>query len=102
MANQFYKIYTWNGYDPNVDWSTTPNGKPINIQGDRSRSTFNHLDATLKYRLKKKIAISTGIDFYWRSTYYNDLQIRDGGGLVSYPKVYSKQIGAHLMLTYIL
>jgi hypothetical protein len=102
MANQFYKIYTWNGYDPNVDWSTTPNGKPINIQGDRSRSTFNHLDATLKYRLMKKIAISTGVDFYWRSTYYNDLQIRDGGGLVSYPKVYSKQIGAHLMLTYTL
>jgi hypothetical protein len=102
MANQFYKIYTWNGYDPNVDWSTTPNGKPINIQGDRSRSTFNHLEATLKYRLMKKIAISTGVDFYWRSTYYNDLQIRDGGGLVSYPRVYSKQIGVHLMLTYIL
>jgi hypothetical protein len=102
MANQFYKIYTWNGYDSNVDWSTTPNDKPINIQGDRSRSTFNHFEATLKYRLMKKIAISTGVDFYWRSTYYNDLQIRDGGGLVSYPTVYSKQIGAHLMLTYIL
>jgi hypothetical protein len=102
MANQFYKIYTWIGYDPNVDWSTTPDGKPIDIQGDRSRSTFNHLNATLKYRLMKKIALSTGVDFYWRSTYYNDLLLRDGGALVSYPTVYSKQIGTHLMLTYIL
>jgi hypothetical protein len=102
MANQFYKIYTWNGYDSNVDWSTTPDGKPVNIQGDRSNSTFNHLEATLKFRMWKMLYLSTGVDLYWRSTYYNDLQIRDGGGLVSYPKVYSKQIGAHLMLSYIL
>jgi hypothetical protein len=86
----------------NVDWSTTPDGKPVNIQGDRSNSTFNHLEATLKFRMWKMLYLSTGVDLYWRSTYYNDLQIRDGGGLVSYPKVYSKQIGAHLMLSYIL
>lgn len=102
LSNRFYKVYTWKGYDQNYDWSTTPEGKPVNIQGDKSTSTFNHLDATLKLRLWKRLYLSAGADFYWRTTSYEDLEIRAWGGWTVYPRVHSKQIGAHVMLTYIL
>lgn len=102
LANQYYKIYTWNGYDPNADWSTTPEGKPVNIQGDKSRSSFNHLEAALKYRIWKRLHLSAGMDFYWRSTRYTDMQVTEGRVVTMYPRVESKQIGAHLMLTYVL
>ncbi len=102
IADQLYKVYTWKGYDQNADWSTTPDGKPVNIQGDKSTSTFNHLEASLKYRLWKRLYLTAGADFYWRTTSYKDLQIRAGGGLTVGPRVHSKQIGAHLMLTYVL
>jgi len=98
IANQFYKVYTWSGYDQNADWSTTPEGKPVNIQGDKSTSTFNHLEATLKYRLWKRLYLSAGVDFYWRTTSYKALYISNTVG----PIIHSKQIGAHLMLSYIL
>lgn len=102
VANQFYKVYTWKGYDQNFDWSTTPEGTPVNIQGDKSNSMFNHLEASLKYRLWKRLYLSAGADFYWRTTSYEDLEIRAGGGWTVGPIVYSKQIGAHVMLTYVL
>lgn len=102
LANQFYKVYTWKGYDQKFDWSTTPEGKPVNIQGDKSNSSFNHLEASLKCRLWKRLYLSAGADFYWRTTSYEDLEIRAGGGWAVGPRVHSKQIGAHVMLTYVL
>lgn len=92
VANQFYKIYTRTGYDANVDWSTTPDGKPVNIQGDSSTATFNHLETALKYRIWKRLYLSAGMDFYWRTTRYHDMSINN-----VWP---SKQIGTHIMLTY--
>ncbi len=91
VANQFYKIYTRTGYDANVDWSTTPDGKPVNIQGDASTATFNHLETALKYRIWKRLYLSAGMDFYWRTTRYHDMSIN------VWP---SKQIGTHIMLSY--
>ena len=102
LANQYYKVYTWKGYDQKFDWSTTPEGKPVNIQGDKSNSSFNHLEASLKYRLWKGLYLSAGADFYWRTTSYEDLEIRAWGGWTVYPRVHSKQIGVHVMLTYVL
>ncbi|MDO4334247.1 MAG: DUF3943 domain-containing protein [Bacteroidales bacterium] len=102
LANQYYKVYTWKGYDQKFDWSTTPEGKSVNIQGDKSNSTFNHLEASLKYRLWERLFISAGADFYWRTTSYEDLEIRAWGGWTVYPILHSKQIGAHVMLTYVL
>lgn len=101
VANQLYKVYTWNGYDPNFDWSSTPEGKPVDVQGDRSNATFNHLEATLKYRIHRRFYLTAGVDFYWRTTNYDGLRISDGGS-VYHPSIQSKQIGAHLMLTYVL
>ena len=96
LADQFYKVYTWNGYDPNFDWSTTPDGKPVNVQGDSSNSTFNHFEASLSYRLWEKLYLSGGFDMYVRNTHYDGLAV-DG----SYnPRIESKQLGFHLMLMY--
>lgn len=49
----------------NFDWSTTPEVKPVNIQDDKSNSTFNHSDATLKFRLWERLYLSADADFYW-------------------------------------
>lgn len=94
-ANQFYKIYTWKGYDADFDWSLTPAGKPVNIQGDNSVATFNHLEAQVNYRLWQRLYLTAGVDFYTRHTIYR-MTIDNN----TYPSIESKQIGVHLMLTY--
>lgn len=100
IANQFYKIYTWSGYDANYDWSLTPEGKPVDVQGDASHSLFNHLEASVNYRLWKRLFLTSGIDFYLRRTEYTDMSICMGNTTISSPIVRSKQLGFHLMLTY--
>ena len=99
LANQFYRIYTWNGYDPNFDWSLTPEGKPVNIQGDNSTSSFNHFEASVNCRIWKRLYLTGGIDVYSRSTTYN-MNVALGNASTSNPIINSKQLGFHLMLTY--
>ena len=100
IANQFYKIYTWSGYDANYDWSLTPEGKPVDVQGDASHSSFNHLEASVNYRLWKRLFLTGGIDFYSRRTEYTDMSLRMDNSIISSPIVQSKQLSFHLMLTY--
>ena len=100
LANQFYKIYTWNGYDSDFDWSTTPEGKPVNVQGDSSNSSFNHFEASFSYDIWKRLYFTAGFDMYIRNTNYDGLTIRDGGTSTISPHIESKQLGFHLMLTY--
>ena len=100
LANQFYKIYTWNGYDVNYDWSLTPEGKPVDVQGDASHSSFNHLEASASYRLWKRLYLTGGIDYYSRKTEYNGMSIRIDHTTYISPIIHSKQLGCHLMLTY--
>lgn len=100
LANQFYKIYTWNGYDANYDWSLTPEGKPVDVQGDASHSSFNHLEASVNYRLWKRLYLTSGIDYYSRRTEYTAMSIHAGNTTISSPIVCSKQLGFHLVLTY--
>ena len=100
VANQFYRIYTWNGYDPDVNWSDTPEGKPVNVQGDTSNAIFNHLEATVKYRLWGRLYLAGGVDFYRRITNYSGLTIEEGNVISNSPQIQSKQVGTHLMLSY--
>lgn len=100
LANQFYKIYTWKGYDANYNWSLTPEGKPVDVQGDASHSSFNHLEASINYRLWKRLYLTGGIDYYSRRTEYTDMSITVDHTTLSYPIVHSKQLGFYLMLTY--
>lgn len=102
VADRFYRIMTWQGFDQSVDWTITRYGKPLQMQGDGSNATFNHLEATLKFRLRERLYLSAGCDFYWRTSNYNGLKIRDGSTLIENPIVRSKQIGSHLMVSYVL
>ena len=99
VKNQFYRLYTISTWGSNVDWSETPGGKPVNVQGDDSVGAFYHFEGQLNYRVFKQLSFSTRFDLYSRSTRYR-------GGL-SYENVYasdwfidSKQMSAQLLLTY--
>lgn len=100
IANQHYRIYTWSGYDTRFNWSLTPQGKPVDVQGDASRSTFNHFEASMNYRLLKRLCLTAGIDLYARRTVYTDMRIRIDNADIYLPIIDSKQLGVHLMLTY--
>lgn len=100
IADQYYRIYTWQGYDADRDWSMTPEGKPVNVQGNDSRASFNHLEITADYRLWKRLYLSGGVDFYTRQTNYSDVRITIENAVTRQPIVKSSQLGLHLMLTY--
>lgn len=102
IASQFYNIFTWNGYDPDFDWSTSPDGHPINIQGDSSKAFFNHFEITLKYRLWNHLYLTAGIDRYHRQTNYDGITIKFENAWTRTPILESTQLGAHIMLTYAL
>lgn len=100
VANQLYRIYTWQGYDPDYNWSLTPEGKPVNVQGDASRFTFNHLEVVVDYRLWKRLYLTAGLDWYMRRTLYDDMMVTEKDMTYLMPAVKSRQIGYHLMFTY--
>lgn len=100
IANQHYRIYTWNGYDPDFDWSLTPEGKPVDVQGNESRSSFNHFEFAVSRRLWKRLYLTAGIDMYHRVTRYSGMRITIDNAHTDTPIITSSQLGAHLMLTW--
>lgn len=100
IANQLYQIYTWVGYDSHFDWTTTPEGKPVDVQGDSSHSTFNHFELSANYRFWRKLYLTAGVDIYTRTTEYSGMMLRVDNTEINQPAVQSKQLGLHLMLTY--
>lgn len=102
IADQHYRIYTWTGYDPEHDWSLSPDGAPVNIQGDSSKAWFNHFEATFNYRIFNNLYLSLGVDLYTRRTHYYDIILSwpEEGVIVGKPYIDSTQFGSHLMFTY--
>jgi len=101
FANQFYRLYTWKGYDRNNDWSQTPNGKPINVQGDRANANFNHFEAHVNYRIWKRLQASIGIDWFKRHMFYEDgVYFDDLNWGASNPIITSSQVALNFMLSY--
>lgn len=99
VANQFYNLYTWRGYDMYFDWSTTPAGKPVSVQGDESSAIFNHLEGSVKIKLHKRLYLKGAVDFYWRHTNYK-FTVLQGDASHFNPIVSSRQIATRLMLSY--
>ncbi|MDE6561596.1 MAG: hypothetical protein K2K75_09460, partial [Muribaculaceae bacterium] len=87
-------------------WMTRPNGTAIEIVGgDNGVTTFNHFETNINYRLQGNLYLTGGMDLYVRHTYYKDMHLEiidsdDGLFTISSLKWDSKQIGAHLMITY--
>lgn len=100
LANQFYKVYTWNRYNGRHKEHFTSDGTPIYIEGDASWSEFNHLEASLSYQLKKRLYLTAGIDYYYRYTDYSDVIVKVANTTMIGDLMHSKQLGLQLMLTY--
>lgn len=105
VADQIYNIYTWNGFDNDLDYATTPGGEPVTLIGDESKAWFNHFELNAKFRLYDRLYLSAGIDFYHRQTNYKDMSIKfwlDDTTMfsTSTPIITSNQFGAHIMLAY--
>ncbi|MDE6341852.1 MAG: hypothetical protein K2K93_06000, partial [Muribaculaceae bacterium] len=106
ISNQFYNVFTKNNFDAESNWMFRPDATNIEIEGgDNGVTTFNHLGAEINYRLIKNLYLSAGTDLYVRNTKYKDMYLRVLHNNQYYldirnPKWNSKQLGAHLMLTY--
>ncbi len=102
--DQFYKLFTWNGYDP-TRLDETPSGEPVNVQGNSSTASFNHLEVRASYRLWHRIYATIGINHYFRfsnyDNYFRDLPSEDGIPFNSSNiLIKSHQVDIHAMLTY--
>ena len=45
-----YHIFTWKGYDPDLDWSTVDDPNALNVQGDRSNARLTVASVQLAYQ----------------------------------------------------
>ncbi len=101
LANQFYGVYTWKGYDPDINWSEKPENVPANVPGDRTSTYFNHFETAINCKVFKQWYVSIGADFFNRWTkYHNRTVIVDGKEEKRNPTVDSRQIGFNFMITH--
>lgn len=83
-----YRIFTWKGYDKNIDWETV-NVKTLDAQGDHSQAILHAVSLRADLKLKKRWYL-TGIGSnYTRDTNYKYFQ-----------NIFSKTYEGRLMLTY--
>lgn len=67
---RFYRFYTKNTLGSDVDWSETPGGKPVNVNGDESIGSFYHFEGQLNYKLLKSLFFTVRFDIFKRDTRY--------------------------------
>lgn len=109
LANQLYWIRTHNNFDSKFIWMMRPNGEALELEGgDNGITTFDHLEASINYRLHKNFYLTAGLDFYERHTHYPNMKISffnspEQSLPFSWSDSYyfkSQQLGAHVMATY--
>ncbi len=95
LSHEFYRMFTWKGFDPNIDLNTLGEEgiKTLNAQGACSQATMHISELRLDYRLTKKWFLSGSIQHFWRNTNYD---------FHGYNDVQSKSTSARLMTTYVL
>ena len=99
LKNHYYRFYTREADSTiDVDWTDTPDGKPVNIAGDNSIGSFYHMEGQVDYRLWKQLFVTTRFDFYSRSTKYREMIYVDNWGASDW-YIDSKQMSLQLMLT---
>lgn len=101
---RFFRLYTWDGYRDQGNF-TGPDGRPLNIQGDRSNGSFFNLNIHANYRIFTRLYATLSFDWYRRYSHYPDISLRftDQYGNMSGtdgPIITSDQLGLKLMLTY--
>lgn len=66
---EFYRLYSWQGYSPNVDWNMVI-PKTLNVQGDRSQTSFHIVGVELRYKLTKKLFVGLSLLNMYRYSSY--------------------------------
>lgn len=67
-----YRIFTWEGYDPDLDWENV-DYKTLNVQGDKSIASYSIMHSRLAYRTKHSWEIAYTRYDYFRKTIYRHL-----------------------------
>ena len=67
-----YRLFTWKGYDPNIDLSqlTLDEQSNLNIQGDKGVTDFTVLNLNFNYCFCKHYIFSIGTSYYLRNSRY--------------------------------
>ena len=90
LSHEFYRLFTWDGYEKNIDWvSVDP--KTLDAQGDESQSSVHVSELRLDYRLMKRMYLTGSFMHFNRKTNYR-----------YYPDVKSSTTSTRLMLTFVL
>jgi hypothetical protein len=90
LSHEFYRFFTWHGYDRDIDWATI-DPKTLDAQGDESQSSVHVSELRLDYRLMKRMFITGSFMHFHRDTNYR-----------FYPDVSSSSTSTRLMLTFVL
>ena len=90
LSHEFYRFFTWHGYDRDIDWATV-DPKTLDAQGDESQSSVHVSELRLDYRLMKRMFITGSFMHFNRDTNYR-----------YYPDVRSSSTSTRLMLTFVL
>lgn len=101
--NQYYRLFTRSNWDSVVDGAPSPSDDPMDVLGDESIASFNHLEGRVSYRLFKQLSLTWGLDWFYRHTCYDTYRWINMGGWsygTSELFVSSHQVSTQLMLTY--
>ena len=90
LSHEFYRFFTWEGYDMNTDWVSV-NPKTLDAQGDESQSSVHVCELRFDYRLAKRMYLTGSCMHFHRDTHYR-----------YYPDVRSSSVSARLMLKYVI
>lgn len=69
LKSENYHIFTWKGYDPDIDWNTV-DPKTLNVQGDNSNARLTVLSTSIVYFSQKKWNIALSNRYFQRKTHY--------------------------------
>ena len=90
LSHEFYRFFTWDGYDRNVDWASV-DPRTLDAQGDESQSSVHVSELRLDYRLMKRMYLTGSFMHFHRDTNYR-----------YYPHVKSSTTSTRLMITFVL
>lgn len=69
LAGENYHLFTWKGYDPDINWETVDPGT-LNVQGDAGNARLTVFSANLMYSSPKNWNILLSSRQFFRRTHY--------------------------------
>lgn len=69
LSGENYHLFTWKGYDPDIDWATVDPGT-LNVQGDTGNARLTVFSTNLVYSSSKNWNIILSNRLFFRRTHY--------------------------------